>query len=41
MEEVLNATIGHEIYYFLEGFLGYHHMIIVLVDRYKTTFIID
>jgi hypothetical protein len=33
--------VGHEVYSFLDGFFGYHQIMITLKDRYKTTFIID
>jgi hypothetical protein len=39
--EVLNTIAGYETYSFLDGYLGYHQISIVLKDRYKTTFAID
>jgi len=41
IEEVLDKMVGHEVYSFLDGFFGYHQIMITLKDRYKTTFIID
>jgi hypothetical protein len=42
MEEVLDMVVGHEVYKsFLDGFSSYHHIMIALEDKYKTTFIID
>jgi hypothetical protein len=38
--EVLNIIVGYEVYSFLDGYLGYHHIFIALEDRYKTTFVI-
>jgi hypothetical protein len=31
--------VGHEVYSFLDGFSGYHRIMIAPEDRYKTTFI--
>jgi hypothetical protein len=31
----------HEVYSFLDGFLGYHHITIAPKDRYKITSIIN
>jgi hypothetical protein len=39
--EILNIVVGHEVYTFLDGFLGYHQISIALEDQYKTTFVID
>jgi len=41
MEEVLDMVARHEVYLFLYGFLGYHHITITLEDMYKTAFITD
>jgi hypothetical protein len=41
MEEVLDMVVDHEVYYFLDGFFGYHQILIALEDRYKTAFIIE
>ncbi len=38
-EEVLDEVVGHEVYLFLDGFSGYHQIMITLEDKYKTTFI--
>jgi hypothetical protein len=39
--EVLNIVVGHDAYSFLDGYFGYHHISIVLENRYPTTFVID
>ncbi len=39
--EVINIVLGHEIYTFLDGYFGYHHISITLEDQYKTTFVIN
>ncbi len=39
--EVLNIITKYEAYSFLDGYLGYHQIFIVLKDRYKIAFIID
>ncbi len=41
MEEVLDMVVGHEVYSFLDGFLGYHHITITMEDKYKIFFIIN
>jgi hypothetical protein len=41
IEEVLDEVIGHEVYSFLDGFFGYHQIMIALEDMYKIAFIID
>jgi hypothetical protein len=41
MEEVLDMVVRHEVYSILDGFLGYHQIMIVPEDRFGTTFIID
>jgi hypothetical protein len=38
-EEILDMVLGHEVYSFLDGFLGYHHITITSKYKYKTTFI--
>jgi hypothetical protein len=40
-KKVLYMVARHEVYSFLDGFLGYHHITISPEYRYKTTFIID
>ncbi len=37
-DEVLENVGGQEIYSFLDGFSGYHHIKIASEDRNKTTF---
>jgi hypothetical protein len=39
--EVINIVVGHEVYTFLDGFFGYHHISIALGDQYKIAFIVD
>jgi hypothetical protein len=39
IDEVINIIIKHEVYTFLNGCFGYHHISIALEDQYKTTFI--
>jgi hypothetical protein len=39
-DEVLNAITWYEAYSFLNGYLGYHQILIAPEDRYKTTFVI-
>jgi hypothetical protein len=39
IEEVLNMVIQHEMYFFFNGFFGYHQIKITSKDWYKTTFI--
>jgi hypothetical protein len=41
MKEVLDMVVGHEVYLFFDGFLGYHHIMITLEDMYKIAFVID
>ncbi len=41
MEEVLDMVVGHEVYSFLDGFSGYHHITITMEDKYKIVFIIN
>jgi hypothetical protein len=36
--EVLENVGGQETYFFIDGFLGYHHIKITQEDQYKTTF---
>jgi hypothetical protein len=40
-DEVINTIVGHEVYTFLDGFLGYDHLLIAPKDIHKTTFITD
>jgi hypothetical protein len=41
IEEVLDKMAGHEVYLFLDGFFGYHQIMIALENRYKAAFITD
>ena len=41
IDEVLEGVGGHEIYSFMDGFLGYHQIRIAKEDRNKTTFMIE
>jgi hypothetical protein len=41
MDEVINIVVGHEVYTFLNGFLGYHQISITLENQHKTAFVID
>ncbi len=41
IEEVLDEVSSHEVYSFLDGFFGYHQIMIVPKDMYKIAFIID
>ncbi len=36
-DEVLNIIIRYKAYFFLDRYLGYHQISIVLEDKYKTT----
>jgi hypothetical protein len=38
LHEVLENVGGHELYFFTDGFSGYHQIRIAPEDRYKTTF---
>jgi hypothetical protein len=38
-KEVLDEVVGHEVYLFLDGFSGYHQIMITLEDKYKIAFI--
>jgi hypothetical protein len=38
INEVLDNVGGQEVYSFIDGFLGYHQIMISKEDRYKTTF---
>ncbi len=40
-KEVLDMVVGHEVYSFLDGFSGYHQILIDLEDKSKIIFIID
>jgi hypothetical protein len=33
MDEVINSVVGHEVYTFLDGFLGYHQISIEQEDQ--------
>jgi hypothetical protein len=37
--EMLNIIVGHEAYFFLDVYSGYHQMFRALEDKYKTTFV--
>jgi len=39
--EVLNTNSRYETYSFLDGYLGYPQIPIILKDRYKIAFVID
>ncbi len=39
IDEVLNTIIGHEAYFFLNGYLEYHQISIALEDMYKIAFV--
>ena len=39
--EFLEGVGGQEIYSFIDGFSGYHHIKIVKEDRHKTTFVTE
>jgi len=41
IDEVINTIVGHEVYTFLDGILGYHHILITPKDLHKTTIVID
>ncbi len=41
IDGVINTIAGHEVYTFLDEFLGYHHISITHEDQHKTTFVID
>ena len=41
MDEVLDNVGGQEVYFFTDGFSGYHHIRIHKKDRHKTTFAIE
>ncbi len=40
-EEVLDKVAGHKVYLFLDGFFGYHQIMIAPKDTHKVAFIID
>ncbi len=39
--EMLNTVVGYKAYFFLDGYLRYHQIFIVLKDRYKIAFVTD
>ncbi len=39
--EVLNMIVRYEAYIFLDGYLRYHQIFIVLKDKYNTIFVIN
>ena len=40
-DEVLEGVCGQEMYSFIDGFLGYHHIWIAKEDRHKTMFVTE
>ncbi len=40
-DEVINTIAKHEVYTFLDGFFGYHHISIASEDKYKIPFVTD
>ena len=38
IDEVLESVVGQEIYSFIDGFSGYHHIRIAKEDRHNSTF---
>ena len=38
VDKMLERVVGHELYYFLDGYSGYNHIEIVVEDQEKTTF---
>ena len=38
VDQMLERVVGHEFYYFLDGYSGYNQIEIVLEDQEKTTF---
>jgi hypothetical protein len=41
IDDVLNTIEGHDAYSLLDGYFGYHEIIITPKDKYKPTFAID
>ncbi len=41
IDEVINTIVGHEVYTFLDGILGYHHILITPKGLHKTAIVID
>ncbi len=41
IDEVINTIVGHEVYTFLDGILGYHHILITPKDLHKTAIVTD
>ena len=41
IDEVLEGVGGQEMYSFIDGFSGYHHIRIAKEDRHKTTFVTE
>jgi len=41
IDEVINTISRHDVYTFLDGFLGYHQVLIAPKDQHKIVFIID
>jgi len=39
--EMLNIVVGYETYFFLDGYLRYHQIFIVLKDKYNNAFVIE
>ena len=40
-DEVLEGVVGQEMYYFIDGFSGYHQIRIAKEDRHKATFVTE
>ena len=38
VDQMLERVVGHELYYFLDGYSGYNQIEIALEDQEKTTF---
>jgi hypothetical protein len=41
INEVINTIVGHEVYTFLDKFLGYHHILITIENQQKISFVTD
>jgi hypothetical protein len=39
IDEVMNTIMGYESYSFLDGYLGYHQILIAPKDKYKIAFV--
>ncbi len=38
-DEILNTVVGHDLYSFLNGYIGYHQISVAPKDKYKTIFV--